>query len=254
MKGSSELVSLASKGRIEAASLTYWVMYLPECASILDEVLEAVRRGALEGTLVIADEVLGSPEGVLEYALILRPPTGGRLSTIIKLSMLTSIAKSIECLAGIEARVRWASDVVYDGRVLGKVTSKLPHTPYPSPPPVIVYSRINVNNDISTLGGEEASIKELVGPLSRSDLLESILKYFDRLYADIVSGKFRLIIPKIRKYLETIGRYVRVVTYSEGVIEGLAIDLDYDGALIIDCSGKLVSVYDEDILSFGTQT
>jgi len=251
--GTNELLELARRGCIKCSVLNYWMIYLPECSSVVSEAEDVVERGGLEGSLILTDEVLGSPKGVLEYALILKPSELRGL-VLIKLMMASSIARSIEELSGLEARVRWPGDLVHADRLLGRVSIELPRN-YVSPHTIIVHSVINVNNEPSSLGSNEVSIKDLVGPVSRSKLLELILRYFDELYADLVRRRLRSVVSRVRKYLETIGRYVVVATQSEGVVEGVVVDIDYDGSLLIDLgNGRLVSIYDEDIIQFKTHT
>jgi len=92
---------------------------------------------------------------------------------------------------------------------------------------------INVNNDPTGIEPGAISLKTILGwESSRIKLLSCFLNEFeDRLK----NAAFENVISEWKRYTVTLQREVRIVTRRE-VSEGLAVDVDENGALVLELS------------------
>jgi BirA family biotin operon repressor/biotin-[acetyl-CoA-carboxylase] ligase len=89
---------------------------------------------------------------------------------------------------------------------------------------------INVNNDPTGVEPGAISLKNMLGrEVSRVRLLARFLDEFEDRLKNAV---FENIISEWKQYTVTLQRQVRIVTQRD-VTEGLAVDVDEDGALIV---------------------
>jgi BirA family biotin operon repressor/biotin-[acetyl-CoA-carboxylase] ligase len=89
---------------------------------------------------------------------------------------------------------------------------------------------INVNNDPTGVEPGAISLKNMLGrEISRVRLLSRFLDEFEE---RLKNAEFENIISEWKQYTVTLQRQVRIVTQRE-VTEGLAVDLDENGALIV---------------------
>lgn len=100
-------------------------------SSTNDRAKELAHAGAVEGTVVAAEEQTGgrgrrgrlwhSPHGGLWFSLILRPTVSP--AEIHTLSLLVSLAvvQGVEELLGIRPDLKWPNDIILDGRKAGGV-------------------------------------------------------------------------------------------------------------------------------------
>ena len=94
-----------------------------------------------------------------------------------------------------------------------------------------------------------ASLSEMTNAeLSRVQILRTVLEEFDKLYREIDTSGFEKILDVWRKYNVTLGRNIRVISAGDGEsFTGKAVDLDADGALVVETSDGLRTVYAGDV-------
>jgi BirA family biotin operon repressor/biotin-[acetyl-CoA-carboxylase] ligase len=129
----------------------------------------------------------------------------------------------------IEAAVKWPNDILVNERKLSGMLSEL-EAEADRVFFINIGMGINVNNDPTGVEPRATSLKKLMGrEISRIRLLSRFLDEFeDRLK----SVDFENVILEWKKYAVTLQRQVRIVTQRE-VSEGLAVDVDENGALIV---------------------
>ncbi len=239
-------------------SLRYRVHYVEKCISTQDIASMLAEQGAREGTIVLAEEMTGGRgrlgrkwyalRGGLWFTLILRPRIIRGIQ-LLSLAVGLGIVKGIENHLGMRACLKWPNDVLYDERKLagilveGKIESN--YIKY-----VLVGVGLNVNNKVPVeLKDTAITLREIKGrKIPRIPLLRSILLQIDHYYTVLFKKKgFEEILSEWRKYSTTIGRIVRATTIDGRVITGKAIDLDRNGALIIETSHGLEKVYAGDL-------
>lgn len=225
---------------------TYRVEYLRECSSTQDIVDTLAKEGAPEGTTVVCEKLtrgrgrLGrkweAGEGGLWFTVLLRPPSIKPLQ-LISLASGVAVAKSIKELFNIDARVKWPNDVLINERkvcgILIEARAEADRIHY-----IMLGIGINVNNTLpAELESSAISIKSIVGiDVPRAPLLKNIIREIDSAYRKLIEGTSADIVREWSLYSSTIGRRVKAVMFDEE-IEGVAIGLDEDGALLIEVKG-----------------
>lgn len=242
------------------------LIFEPSVGSTMDLARDAARHGAVEGTLALADEQTAGrgrlgrtwitpPAANLASTLILRPPA----SVLRDVAMVAPLAvcHAIQDIAGIHADIKWPNDVQIGGKKVAGILIEVPHPPAPSPSRgegenvgthpsassrtrgegesmVLAGCGINVNFDPrehEEIRDIATSLKaELGRDVDREALLASYLAHFEQLYGDAKSGE--PIRDRWRERLVTLGKEVRA-TWQGGMAEGLAEDVDADGALLV---------------------
>lgn len=206
---------------------------------------EWARDDAPDGALVLAEEQtagrgrLGrrwhAPAGsALLMSLVLRPnldpPQAQRATMICSLGAVEAARQ----VAGLSVQVKWPNDLVIDGRKVGGILTEL-GAEGKALTHVVVGMGINVNVDVSHLPQvmvPATSLKaEAGGGVSRVALLCRLLEGIERRYLAMQDGCSPH--AEWRAHLSTLGTAVRVGT-PDDLIEGIAVDVDPDGALIVE--------------------
>lgn len=217
------------------------------------------RAGAPEGTLVLAEEQTAgrgrmgrrwqAPKGSsLLMSFILCPPLLSR--QVQRVTMIISLAtvQAIAQVSGLRARIKWPNDVVLDDKKVGGILTELgvhgERLDY-----VVVGLGLNVNLDVSSLPDLMApatSLSTEAGrPVSRLELLLALLEGTEARYERLCQGWSPH--EEWRAHLVTLGQMVRVGTPEE-IVEGLAEDVDADGALQVrTADGALRSIWVGDV-------
>lgn len=237
-------------GKLSTASLGRSLEWYSTIDSTNRRALEWAADGAPDGALVIAEEQtagrgrLGrrwhAPSGsALLLSLVLRPeldPAQAQRAT-----MLCSLGalEAIRVVTGVTAQVKWPNDIVIEGRKAGGILTELA-VEGRSLRHVVVGMGLNVNLDTSLLPDVMVPATSLMTEahrmISRTELLCRLLEGIERRYMALGSGWSPH--DEWRTHLATLGTAVRVGTPGE-ILEGEAIDVDPDGALIVrDLAGQ----------------
>lgn len=202
------------------------------------------RKGAEEGTVVVADEQTQgegrgdrywySPQGGLWFSLILRPRMV--FSEVPRLSILgaVGIALSIDRLfPSLKVRIRWPNDVVIrDKKVAGVLVKVRAERARVNFAVMGIGVNLNIREFPSPLSFIATSlVKETGRSTSKKRFLECALEELENLYFSS-QANIPLLLEKARLFSSLLGRQVEVVT-TEGKFRGLAQDLDEDGGLIL---------------------
>ena len=212
-----------------------------------DEAMALAARGALEGTVVIADAQergrgrMGrswtSPPGVGVYlSVILRPAIPPHDTPSLTLLGAVAVAEAIEEVVGLAAGVKWPNDLIVRGRkvggILGEVAAETSHLHY-----VVLGIGINVNQTEAPFEGElrhtATSLRIETGRfVDRTAMIRSLCESLDRWYNCFLSEGLAPIIERLRQRCLTLGQRV-VARSGDQQLCGLAVDLDGSGALLI---------------------
>jgi BirA family biotin operon repressor/biotin-[acetyl-CoA-carboxylase] ligase len=105
---------------------------------------------------------------------------------------------------------------------------------------VIIGIGINVNTPESLLLPKSTSLREELGRrVSRVELTKQILREIEKEYILFQKEGFTPIIRKWKEFSTTLGHRVKVLFHKE-FLEGQAIDIDSDGALLVKKDSGLV--------------
>ena len=226
---------------------TTWVagpVVLPRVGSTNDEAKRLAAQGAVEGTVVVAEEQsagrgrlgrrwVAPPGTCLLCSILFRPAL--RLSETVQLTMLCALAAAdaLQEVAGLHAALKWPNDLLVAGRKLAGLLSESGVTgervDY-----VVVGMGINVNvppQELGRLDSRATSVLAETGRrVERNLLLASLLTGVEERYYQLQAGHSPHAEWAAR--LATLGRTV-TVTAAGGQISGTAEAVDEDGALLV---------------------
>jgi BirA family biotin operon repressor/biotin-[acetyl-CoA-carboxylase] ligase len=232
------------------------VIYHPRLTSTMAVARQAVRQGAAEGTVVVADEQTAgkgrlkrlwlSPRGSIALSIILYPD----MSYLPYLMMLASlaVAHSIEAITGLKAQLKWPNDVlINDKKVCGILIESdvrgntVAYT--------IIGIGINVNfrlTDFPEISPHATSLAdELKKEISRVAVIQCLLVETEKLYLALPYGD--LIYREWQDKLVTLGRKVHV-KLGKTLLKGIAESVASDGSLLLRHSdGSVTSVVAGDV-------
>jgi len=192
-----------------------------------------------------------SPAGGIWMSIILKPQMP--LSHVSRINMALSVAlcRSISAVAGLQAAIKWPNDILigerdeegnWDGKerkvcgILTEMKAEVDRLDY-----VVVGLGINANVDLSAFPEEwnaTSLAKEAGHPVPRADLICRILEEAE-LACEKAAGSaedFQDIYQEWRSHSATLNRWVRISS-ADGEMMGMAADLDFDGALILELEG-----------------
>jgi BirA family biotin operon repressor/biotin-[acetyl-CoA-carboxylase] ligase len=223
----------------EFPDLEQRIHYFPEIGSTMDAARELARKGAREGTIVIAEaQAHGrgrlsrewlSPKGGVYFTLILRPRISPAYAPKINLMASVAVATTIKKLFGLNAELKWPNDVLIEGRkvcgILAEMDAEMDVVNF-----VNVGIGINANTSVPQFAKTATSLKDVLGrEISRKEFLSVLLREIERRQALLMETD---LLEEWKKLSGTLNKYVRILSPGE-VIVGWAIDIDTTGALII---------------------
>ena len=216
------------------------IHYFFELSSTMDTAKELARKNCPDFTVVIAGRQTSgrgrlnrqwvSDDGGLYFTMILRPNIPVALSSRMNFLASLTMAYVLREMYQIEAAVKWPNDILVNERKLSGMLSEL-EAEADRVFFINIGMGINVNNDPTGVEPGATSLKKLSGrEISRIKLLGRFLDEFEDRLKNV---DFENVISEWKKYSVTLQRQVRIVTQRE-VSEGLALDVDENGALVIE--------------------
>jgi len=216
--------------------------YFPELSSTMDAARDLARKNCPDFTVVVAGrQTQGrgrlnrrwvSADGGLYFTLVLRPDIPVPISSRVNFLASLTLARVLREMYRIEAAVKWPNDILVHNRKLSGMLSEL-EAEADRVFFINIGMGVNVNNDPTAVEPGAVSLKNILGRrISRIRLLSRFLDDFeDRLN----TADFDNVVSQWKRYTVTLGRQVKIVTRKE-VSEGLAVDVDESGALVLELS------------------
>jgi len=250
------LTSASITHNLETHFIGQRVVYFPVLTSTMEVAKREAQQGAVEGTVILADEqtmgrgrlrrVWLSPKGSVALSIILYPGVA-YLPSLIMLSSL-AVVHSIEAVAGLKSQIKWPNDVLVNGKkvcgilIESEVRGNIVNY-------AIIGIGINVNQRLSHFPGilpiATSLCDELGRDVSRLDVIRHLLVEIERLYLTLPVGE--AVYEEWRDGMVTLGKRVRVrsgKTRYEGVAESVA----RDGSLLLRLSdGSLIKIVAGDV-------
>jgi len=223
----------------EFPDLEQRIHYFPEIGSTMDAARELAKKGAADGTIVIAEvQTRGrgrlsrewlSPEGGIYFTIILRPRISPAYAPRINLMAAIAVAATIRKLFGLKAELKWPNDVLIEGKkvcgILAEMDAEMDVVNF-----VNVGIGLNGNNPVSCFERTATSLKDALGrEISRKEFLSVLIVEIERRQPLLMKTD---LLKEWKNLSATLNRDVRVVAPGE-VIVGQAIDIDTTGALIV---------------------
>ena len=243
------LLPLYVQRELQTAALGRQMIYERVLPSTNDTLKALLPQGVATGTLCVCERQTGgkgrmhrawqAEEGEsLLQSVLLRPrlaPENGGLCT---LASAVAMARAIEEVAALPARIKWPNDIVIDGRkvvgILTEMAVNLDTVEY-----AIVGAGVNVNQRTfpPELAQKAASLAGLAGrPVDRRALLCRYLLRLEETMAAVESQGFEGVREAYLGRSATVGCRVRVESGLLGQTEcwvGTATGIDPSGALLV---------------------
>ena len=221
-------------------------------------------HGAVEGTIVVAEEQTGgkgrlernyfSPRGKgIWFSVILRPNLLPKDAPKCTLMAAVAVAEAMERFK-LKPAIKWPNDLMFDGRklvgILTEMTGEIGKITY-----IVIGVGINVNIRRDEFPAElqpiATSLLEMNGgePIPRVKFFRAVLEEFDKIYREVTASGFDNVLNRWRKFNVTLGKVVRVIAAGEGgeTFSGKAVDINADGALVVETADGLRTVYAGDV-------
>jgi BirA family biotin operon repressor/biotin-[acetyl-CoA-carboxylase] ligase len=229
------------------------VVHLETTSSTNDEAKEIARKGAEEGTIVIAEEQTNGhgrltrkfncpfAKGIW-FSLILRPKFFPMEAAKCTLLAAIGVCRGIRRMGLKDAGIKWPNDILYHGKkmvgILTEMSASMEKIDY-----IIIGIGINTGmkkNDFPEEARETATsfLNEGID-VSRKDLLAAVLWELEKEYKVAQEEGFDKVLEDWKSLSVTIGQDVRVI-FGDDSYTGKAIGIDKDGCLLVD-TGKAVT-------------
>jgi BirA family biotin operon repressor/biotin-[acetyl-CoA-carboxylase] ligase len=218
--------------------------------------------GVQEGTIVVADQQTNgrgrmsrawySPSGTgIWMSMIIRPNIP--VNTTPQLTLLTAVAivQAIEELTPLKPDIKWPNDIMINGKKVVGILTEL-QAEADQVHSVIIGTGINVNQKTDDFPEDLQNIAtslliETETSWERAQLIQTILLRFESLYSLFLSKGFKPIKILWESYAISLNK-VLIARTLKGTVEGKAIGIDDDGALLIETSDKKIEkIYSADI-------
>jgi len=228
----------------------------PSLPSTNDVAKIRARKGAKEGTVIVAEEQTAgrgrikrrwlSPRGSIALSMILYP----RLAYLPSLIMVASlaVAGSIEQVTNLKAQLKWPNDVLVNGK---KVCGILVESGVRGGK--VDYAVIGIGVNVNIRLSEYPEItpfatslsQELGREVSRREMIQSLLVQAEKLYLALPAGDS--VFSQWRNRLVTLGKKVQVSS-GEATYEGTAESVAADGSLLLrQPDGSLLRIVAGDV-------
>ncbi|MBI2917847.1 MAG: biotin--[acetyl-CoA-carboxylase] ligase [Chloroflexi bacterium] len=233
-----------------------------ETATSTQEVASRMARaGAPEGTVVVAEEQTAArgrlgrhyftPRGGIWFSAVLRPPLIPQEVPLISLLAGIAVAEAVAEETGLPVQLKWPNDVLIRGRkavgILTELAAEAEAVAF-----ILCGIGINVNQRAADfpepLRATATSLREELGrEVPRASLFRCVLEKLDRYYQSFLQQGPAPVLEVWRRLPNILGERVRVATGKES-LEGVALGLDRDGALLLQLAdGSLNRVLAGDV-------
>ncbi len=226
------------------------IIVLDTVTSTMDEAFRLGNENCPEGTVVCAEAQskgrgrLGrawtSPKSKgLYFSLVLRPSLP--LNQLAQLTLMSAVAlaEAIESISDLRPLIKWPNDLLLENHKLAGILTEL-RAESDQVKFVVIGIGLNVNASAHQLTEGASSLRIAAGKsFNRTEIFQAILRSLEQGYAKLLRHEFAQIIEEWKKRSATLKKRVRI-TDPSGIIEGEAIDLDEDGALLIRRDNGLV--------------
>ena len=249
------------RSRLQTGVLGKEIIYYSQIGSTNDEAKKRAVDGCPEGTLVITEAQLGgrgrlsrvwfSPftKGIW-FSLILRPPFPPQEAPKCTLMAAVAINRAIRDCTGLASGIKWPNDILYNGKKLVGILTEM-SAEMDAINHIVIGMGVNVNITEADIPPELKSVAtslqiETGSPVSRLELFVQILNRLEELYLSVKKQGFAVVLDAWRQESITLGRLVTVIG-SESSFNGKALDIDADGALLVETATGVERVLAGDV-------
>ncbi|WP_019241996.1 MULTISPECIES: biotin--[acetyl-CoA-carboxylase] ligase [Bacillus] len=223
---------------------------------------DLANKGAVEGTIVIADEqTLGrgrlarqwySPKGTgIWMSVILKPNIPIQQAPQLTLMTAVAVTKAIIETTGAQARIKWPNDILISGKKMTGILTEM-QAEADGIHSIVIGIGINVNQKSEDFPEE---LRDIATSLqietnqihSREIIICSVLKHLEQLYELYKQAGFSPIKTLWENYAISVGKRITATTAQNKII-GKALGITNEGVLLVeDDNRKIHSIYSADI-------
>lgn len=246
--------------RLSTDYIGHALHYFSSVNSTNNEAKRLADLGCPEGTIVLAEEqntgrgrlarTWYSPfaKGIW-LSVVLRPnfpPHEAPKCTLMAAVAITRVIRKFD----IDCGIKWPNDILYDGKklvgILTEMNAEMDAINY-----VVIGMGVNVNISIEEFPPElsniASSLSAILGrPVARADVLIALLHELESLYKVACGQGFAPILAEWRQLSATLGKQVDVYGINRN-FSGVALDIDTDGALIVQTESGVEKVIAGDV-------
>ena len=201
-------------------------------------------QGAPEGTVLIANHQTGgrgrlgrtflSPAGTGIYmSVLLRPNCPPARLMHLTCAAAVAACDAVEQAVGLRPGIKWTNDLVHENRKLAGILTELGL----SPGGLVNWAVIGIGiNCLQTEADFDPAIRSFAGslamfaPCDRAKVAAALVEAF----ASMDLGRKEAVMDRYRAGCITLGREVSLLRGGDAVRHGRAVDIDADGALIVE--------------------
>jgi len=229
---------------------------------------ELARNGAVEGTVVTAEEQtkgrgrLGrnwySPPGTGIYAsIVLKPKFKPEKAPGLSVMTAVALADAVKKFCDGDVRIKWPNDILINGKktagILTELTADKDRIDY-----VIIGVGINVNHGAGNFPDELKNIATSLRRVNRRkidrvEFLKTFFVNFENEYKSYGRHQLKKAHSRIRKYSSLIGHEIKI-QLGRRLIEGKVVDIDSTGQLILETDGKKIPIIAGEVTLVKEQT
>jgi len=210
-----------------------------------------------EGTVVISEvqtsgrgrrgREWSSPKGGIYISFILKPNIPPEKAPQLTLVSSLALAETLNSMdKKLDAKIKWPNDILIKGKKISGILTEL-SSDIEKINHIVVGVGVNLNTDKNALPETGTSLKTEMGEnVSIKLFLKLFLEHFDLVYKEYITNGINKIIERWRFNSDTLGKKVKIIGMNE-TFEGLAKDIDENGALILKTGEKEIKVYSGDV-------
>jgi BirA family biotin operon repressor/biotin-[acetyl-CoA-carboxylase] ligase len=205
-------------------------------------------QGAEEGEIVVAESQkkgrgrlgrkwFSPPSSNLYLSVILRPEIPPQQASLMTLMAAVATAGAIHRFSGLQPMIKWPNDILLKNRKVAGLLNEI-HSETDRIHFVILGIGVNLNMDEKMFSKEIRSLatslkREMGQSVSRKAFLQTLLEELEMWYETFLREGAAPVLKAWRDRAKIHGRPVKVTSFRE-VLTGTAIDVDSDGALILE--------------------
>lgn len=231
------------------------IVALAETASTNAVAFRLAEDGALEGTVVIAEQQTGgkgrlgrvwaSPPGVNLYcSIILRPPIQPVAAPQLTFLSVIAVARAVEKLTPLQTRIKWPNDLLVNGKkiagLLNEMSAETDKVNF-----VVLGIGVNLNMQAAQFPAElrhpaTSLFLETGSRVDRTEFARTLLEELDQLYAVFLAQGYD---PARREWLERsrLAGALVTVTDNGSARSGRVSGIDEYGALLLDSGAQILA-------------
>ena len=161
-----------------------------------------------------------------------------------------ALNRAIREVAGIPCGIKWPNDILCNGRKLVGILTEM-SAEMDAINHIVIGTGINVNIAADEIPPELKGIATSIlvekgAPVSRLDLLIRVLECLEELYLAVKESGFEAVLAAWRRESITLGRMVNVIAPDKSY-QGKAVNIDSDGALLVETEGGMERVLAGDV-------